>query len=348
MGTSVSHTDQPPWASQPLPAQITEPSRVMIGCPLLLLADVELQLCMQFLDKDSKLKAARCNRQLLHAADHPFAWRGEPVFVEACGAEQVERACTTLLRFAPIHLCCICLGPLSGVTAVPHLFGLELMNSPEGASAADLPQLLQHPNLARLQLLRLGVNEATFLTVDAMRLIARLPQLQTIDILLPRGEKSAALLQPLTDAPALTDLTVRRNRSAVNTELLTAINGCGGLRRLRFESLVFDRGNFAALCSSPNMRRLQHLELVDFIAAKSNLIFINIQPPDADEYRAAFSALEQLQSLTLEKAWGIHQSKSCALWPHCRSCAHWTCRCSPPQAQFCSRSSMHPHSPTSR
>jgi len=46
--------------------------------PLTSLAAVELQLVMQCLDRPSLLALARCNRALLAAASHPFAWQCMP------------------------------------------------------------------------------------------------------------------------------------------------------------------------------------------------------------------------------------------------------------------------------
>ena len=45
------------------------------------LADDELRSAIQFLDTDSRLKAARCSRRLMQAADHPFAWSGAKDFI---------------------------------------------------------------------------------------------------------------------------------------------------------------------------------------------------------------------------------------------------------------------------
>jgi hypothetical protein len=39
------------------------------------LADVELQLVMQGLDASELLQLARCSKQMMHAADSPFAWQ---------------------------------------------------------------------------------------------------------------------------------------------------------------------------------------------------------------------------------------------------------------------------------
>ena len=90
---------------------------------------------------------------------------------------------------------------------------------------------------------------------------------------------------------------------------MVAIGGCAGPRRLSLHSLTFLSGTLVALCSSPNIRRLQHLELDDSVAWGMRIK--SVGPPDAGEYQSAFSPLEHLQSLTLESVRGIH-----ALLPH--------------------------------
>ena len=299
---------------QPLPEQFSQRKKwrrsARLACHLDKLAVGELQLCLQFLDSKGKLKAARCSRRLMQAASTSFAWRAAtPFVVEVRSAADVEGAQTSLLRFASIHLRCVNLSSLQCVATVPHLVGLELAQTWR-SPAADLLQLLQHPNLAQLQLLRLDDDSSQLLTVDAMRLIARLPQLRTFGVFVPTGATGTAVLQPLTTAPALTELIVFFHKWMVLDAALTkTFSGCAGLRRLSLQCLRTGRGLFRALCSSPNMHRLQHLELGSYFAADQ--WHDSVVLPDADEYRAAFSALQQLQSLTLERVWGIN-----VLLPH--------------------------------
>lgn len=291
----------------PLPEQMRKRPRrsPRFSSPLDSLAVVELQLVMQFLDTASRLVAARCSCRLRQATSAPLAWRAAPPFVVQVhsAADVMERVSSSLIRFAPIHLRCITIEALDCVTAVRCLVGFELLLSP--AVAADLPRMLRHLNLAQLQLLRLDDDASKLLSVDVIRLIARLPQLHTLDLAMPRSSAGAALLQSLTGIPALTDLTVRWPwlMRAAETHV-DAISGCGGLRRLSLHKLHFPYGLFAALCSSPNLRRLHHLELVSMNIARS--FMGDDEPPDPDEYRAAFGALEQLHSLSLEKIYGIN------------------------------------------
>ena len=321
--SNPSATGQPPPSSagvQPLPEQFSRRKKLRrsarLACHLDKLAVVELQLVMQFLDTKSKLKAARCCQRLLHAASGPFAWRDTPsFFVEIQSPADVECVCSSLIRFAPIDLQCTGLTSLGGLLTVPHLWALDLMAT--GAAVFDeLPQLLRHPSMARLAWLWIEESMASAdQTVEIMRAVAALPQLRTLDVSLQSA--AGPTLQPLVHAPALTDLTIRRNEwTASEAALLNAISQCAGLRQLSLCGVQFLRGSFRSFFTSVSMRRLWRLKLSICLAAGDDLEAIVgngdlIIAPDADEYRVAFSALEHLQSLLLEAVWGIN-----ALLPH--------------------------------
>jgi hypothetical protein len=305
-GPSAADAQPPPPADagvQPLPEHFRRrPDRLpRFSSPLDGLAVVELQLCLQFLDSDSRLKAARCSGLLFNAASAPFAWRAVPPFVvEVRSATDVERIQTSLLRFAPVQLRCVRMEPLQCMLTVPHLFGLELLQSPSAVTAADLSRLLQHPSLARLQTLRLDDDSCRLLTVDTVRLIARLPQLRALGMTVPPVVSSADLLRPLPGAPALTDLSVTfADWALADGALMGAVGECAGLRRLRLGHLMFPSGAFLALCSSPSMRRLQHLELAH--CHTPSQWFFDALPSGAAQCGDACSSLEQLQSLTLQQ-----------------------------------------------
>ena len=202
---------------------------------------------------------------------------------------------------------------LQCVTAVPRLSGLELMKAPH-SSAADLSRLLQHPNLAQLQTLRLNAESSNLVTVDVLRLVARLPQLRSLGVTLQSAEEvaGAALLQPLVHAPALTDLTLKRSEWVPSeAALLSAISQCAGLRQLDLDGVQFPRGSLRSFFTSPNMRRLQGLVLKDILAVAADTVIDQtgdlMTAPDFDEYpaSAAFSALKQLKSFSLERVYGI-------------------------------------------
>jgi hypothetical protein len=170
-----SATGQPPpphsAGVQPLPEQMRK--RPRLSCGLDTLAVIEMQLVMQFLDSDSKLKAARCSQRLLHAASAPFAWRSAPPFaLTARSAADVERIQTSLLRFVSIHLRCDWLESLDCVAAVPNVVGLDLLETP--FDSPGLSQLLRYPNSVHLQSMWLDSQAS-----GTVQLISDLPQLRT-------------------------------------------------------------------------------------------------------------------------------------------------------------------------
>jgi hypothetical protein len=99
---AVLATDPPPV--EPLPEQFMKRAR-HYSCDLNTLADVELQLILQWLSNKEKLKAARVSRRLLTAASHPFSWRGAAPFVLSSKKPEYFGLVTlSLARFAPFQL----------------------------------------------------------------------------------------------------------------------------------------------------------------------------------------------------------------------------------------------------
>jgi len=305
---------------QPLAEQMKRRPRrsPQLHSPFDLLATVELQLVMQFLDASSKLKAARCSRRLMQTASQPFAWKdAPPLLVEARSAADVERIVPSLVRFAPIDLRCMRMESFDCIATIPHLHGLELQESSIGA-AASLIQLLQHPCMAQLQSLRLDAHLSfAFLTTVTARLIARLPQLRALNVQPWPGDQESTLplLQPLADAPALTDLALSLPDGTVAIPaLLDAIARIAGLSRLRLRDLrEWSAGTFRSFFCSPIARRLQHLELEGLYA---HTLLPIMQAPSAAEYEAAVSSMQQLQALTLDRVFGLS-----VLLPHLRHAA---------------------------
>jgi len=150
------------------------------------------------------------------------------------------------------------------------------------------------------------------LTVDVMRLVARLPQLRTLDVYvaIEDPDRGATALQPLVDCSALTDLTVRWGDLMLSDDaLLGVISHCAALRRLSLRGTLVGRGTFRSLFQSAAMRQLQHLEIHDFMVAipqdvHARSFIVEMFLPD--EYRDAFSALQQLQTLTLRRVIAAH------------------------------------------
>jgi hypothetical protein len=104
-------------AVKPLPEQSLRHKRPRLSweksarfCWLSLLATVEVQLMLRCLDVRSRLSAARCNKQLYAAANHPFAWPQEQMATLRANNDVAslqslgDRVRGSLLRLSSIHL----------------------------------------------------------------------------------------------------------------------------------------------------------------------------------------------------------------------------------------------------
>jgi hypothetical protein len=86
---------------------------------------------MQFLDPTSRLKVARCSRQLLAAADDEFAWADtnfRVVVLRDTPADRLTRLQSSLLRHAPIALRIAvgCTLPAPDITSIRRLRELRV------------------------------------------------------------------------------------------------------------------------------------------------------------------------------------------------------------------------------
>ena len=317
-GADSSATGQPLLQSadvQPLPEQFRQRKKLRrsarLACHLDKLAKVELQLVMQFLDTDSKLKAARCSRQLLQAADHPFAWQGPSVRMRSEDQPQLGPLIRqSLLRHAPISLTLAVNSevPVAEVAAIPRL--RELVVSCVDEPIGFDPQLLALPALQRLQRLRVQCHPP----VSTMRLLPTLPALRTLELF---ELDESADCSWLPGMPALTDLEVtgvdfwrspqpaadvRRGRGArararipapSTCSAADAVARCAQLQSLRLRyPRFFEADAFARLCSAPALRQLRHLDLQYLRAMVTESV--------AAAHHSAFSSLAQLQSLSLQ------------------------------------------------
>jgi hypothetical protein len=278
---------------QPLPEQTRKKQRrsPRFSSPLDQLATVELQLMLQFLDTTSKLKAARCSRHLLQAADHPFAWQGPPVAVSSRGRQKLGSLIRqSLLRHASIALTLDSRLTAAEVAAIPRLRELDTFH----CDSCDLPpMLLSLPSLQGLQTLRASFG------MPLRALLPSLPALSKLECWVTVGSSDWSWLAAV---PALTDLSLACSMG-VPLPLRDAIGECAQLQSLQLRSPTFPAGAFGRLCSTPALRQLRQLDLV-------NLGAHGVRFTD-DEYRAAFSCLAQLESLRLMSVNGVDR-----LLPH--------------------------------
>ena len=223
--------ESPSAGVQPLPEQMRKKQRRSAPfCRSLdRLATVELQLILQCLDKRSKLRSARCSRQLLQAADHPFAWQGPSVAVSSFRQPQLGSLIRrSLLRHAPIKMDLNSDLPVPEVAAIPRLRELSISHR----CSADLAlHLLQLPSLQGLQTLRV----VTSFPESALQLLPSLPALHTLQCCDPETDEPVdwrwlpalpaltALDLSFSSRPSDTQTIARRHRPVRSVAVVVAL-----------------------------------------------------------------------------------------------------------------------------
>jgi hypothetical protein len=252
------------------------------------LAKVELQLVLQFLDPISRLRAVRCNRHLLAAADAEFAWTygSFQLAVLDNSVDHLARLQSSLLRHSPIALR-IGVGGTLSVPAIVSIRRLRELRIDSRFPAADLDALLVHPALQDLRVLRLP-NTASDHSIE---LAAALPQLHSLSLLCA---SFSALLEPLLTMGGLTALEVRL-WYRLTWEHYAIVGRLPQLRSLRATDVSYVALSLAHfLRDSPLLSQLHHLTVANCDAHCK-----------ADEYRVLLARLPQLESLRLIQAKGI-------------------------------------------
>jgi len=257
------------------------------------LAKVELQLVLQFLDTQSRFRAARCSRALLAAAAEPFAWQHGVVRARVGDSSLdalIARIHAAPFRDAPIalHLDSDCALSAGVLASLPRLHRLRLDFLPP---AADLLAQLVHPALRDLRALHLppypdGVKAAH------VALIGRLPQLRALSSLYCPGDDAA--LEPLRPLESLTALDLCNGGAGKEGQRAT-VGRMTQLRSLRLGQLELDRWELLQLCSAPALGQLRRLTLHHLIAWRVPV----------DEWRGALIQLRQLESLRLQCVWPL-------------------------------------------
>lgn len=228
---------------QPLPEQTTKPRpSSRFSSPLEQLAMVELQLCLQFLDSDSKLKAARCSRSLMQAADHPFAWQGTAVSVSSSSQPRLGSLIRqSLLRHAPIALTLDSDVPVAEVAVIPRTRLRELTIHHGYRYPAGLAlQVLSLPTLQGLRTLRVFRR----LLDSSVQLLPSLSALHTLEW---QDADVSENRRWLVAMPALTDLELTGVSYLFPRSLIDAIGQCMRLRLPRLQCPRFEGGDSARL-----------------------------------------------------------------------------------------------------
>jgi len=253
------------------------------------LAAVELQLILQQLDTQSKLRLARCCRRTLAAASDALAWVGAaPVRVSFHSMRTLPSpgAQSALQRCVPLTLCNLySLQDEWQARLEPHapFFGLDAAR----LSPATIQAALQLPSLQRLRWLR--INTPLREAAEAETLLG-LPLLQSLVLDSGIDDQPAALL-PLLQAGALPQLTALQCRAVYWNDKLSRAAFAGQLREL---SLIYGlgKGGSVDLVAGP-LSALQRLRLLSWR--------LHVHAPmGSAEWPAVLSSLRSLQSLELE------------------------------------------------
>jgi hypothetical protein len=263
-------------AIEPLPEQSLGHKRARHSprtfCSLSLLAQVECQLVLRFLDLRGRLCAARCCRQMYAAASHPFAWPQEQLAtlrvpndaaaLQALGA-QVRRS---LLRLSSIDLrlrpTTSILGP--SVFSVPHVHAIRAPHT-AGRFRWDLPDsflpLLCHPQAQQLRSLdisNLGDHQCSHAELQQLASLPRLHSLSLGGALRSEVDSDIAVnaaLHRLSLFPSLTHLSI--NVSNEEPQDYASLWECTRLNSLGLEFATVNTELVNCLARLPLLQRLQ-------------------------------------------------------------------------------------------
>jgi hypothetical protein len=227
------------------------------------LANVELQLVMQFLDSNSLLKLARCSRQTLHCASHPSVWRNHlvDVFMTSTGPRMDPRATArSLVHVRPLraYLEGSVLISCDTLAAVPNLAAVHFFLARRLMSMSDWQRFLSLPVAQRLIEIELVLLNG----FDTIHQLDGLPLLRTLKLQLTVGVQPS-LLQPLTHAPSLTHVRISSPPGITSVALLMPLAGCSTLRQLELAGLSHQPRALRLLMERlhQNGGRLTHLRL---------------------------------------------------------------------------------------
>jgi hypothetical protein len=227
---------------------------------------------LRCLDVCNRLRAARCNKQLLTAASHPFAWPPEQmatlevdndaVALQALGA----RVRGSLLRLAPIRLEVLLpldvLSPLSPeVFVVPNMHTIRLC--PEGDCQDVLEDcllpMLRHPSARQLRSLDVSYFVHHCCSVAELQQLQTLPHLHSLSLGWTACCRILTLQQQqLSLLPALTHLGL--NVGCVwPGHLYVSLSLCTRLVSVHFEEAIICAKLINCLAQLPSLQRL-HFE----------------------------------------------------------------------------------------
>jgi hypothetical protein len=245
----------------PLEEQFPSSKRARLSesgaCSIDGLADVELQLCLQWLRNGEKLKCARVSRRMLHAVQQPFSWRGASLFVISSNdSKKFARVSASLIRLAPIDFFYNFKLSNAELALLPPLHRIRLTGGWSG-SPPEWEELFQLPAVQNVVEFRADI------FVPIFQPLATLQKLRSVSVFY--GYHPCGSFEPLSRLPQLTELSV----TSVWPEAIVDIALCSHLCKLYMNSCpIFAMRN---LLNLPSLATLEELSLssLDSIAISS-------------------------------------------------------------------------------
>lgn len=277
-----------------------------LKCEMNRLADVELQLVLQFLTNTDRLKAARVSRRMCGQASQPFSWKfAETITISSDAPADFARVASSLIRYAPMRLEVRSFLNPSQVAQLPSLSHVVLTYVPLGlrfSSHKQICLLLQkHPLQSLIVHSRYG-----WLDSSTVQLLSSKTTLHTLKLMV--GKLMApSYFAPLSNCTSLTELTVdgtplHGSRSKEEPlRCMASLSACTSLRRLSISNVCFSHGQFRSVLSSPNLSSLKELSFCCFSAGADDPL---PESTTSDDWRSAFANLQQLEHLTLSRSTG--------------------------------------------
>jgi hypothetical protein len=271
---------------EPLPEQLLGRKRPRLSweasahfCWMTLLAPVEIQLMLRCLDVRSRLIAARCNKQLYAAANHPFAWPQEPSVMlrvdnEATALQSFgARVRRSLLRLVPIRLSVQLRRDIqlknaafaflhAEILAVPNVraLKLQLLSATWRPVAYDfLLPLLLHPDAEQLRsidILRFQQYDFTPAMWQRLQSFPHLHSLSVCPVGGHPGPRFANYMQQLSLLPSLNHLSMKIPEYNQNG-LYPSLSRGAHLVSLHLEGAFVDTKLVNCLAQLPQLQRLQ-------------------------------------------------------------------------------------------
>jgi hypothetical protein len=262
-------------AIEPLPEQALgrkrpRPSSYAGFSRLGVLATVEIQLMLRCLDVRSRLRAARCGKQLYAAASHPFAWPPEHMatlrvsndaasphalvqwihgsLVRMASSIHLRISVPTVLR-APLYPAIFAVPVVRAITVQPPSI------SQPAVSEVLLPLLL-HPLAQQLRSLDVSRLWHYCLSRAELQQLLTCPHLHSLSFGRPADRGFSETLDQLALLPSLTHLSFQMASSGYRC-LCAPLSRCARLTSLQLVDATINQHLLCGLADLPHLQCLQ-------------------------------------------------------------------------------------------